>query len=412
MKLYQKTKRGGMKFLELKTDGPKFITTWGQVGGKVQTSTKVCKGMNLGRANETTPEKQAKLEMKAKITVKMKEGYTSTKPSEKSTIVQAKINLDKLPSNLCPNKPINQKACPKSVLEGQTTYGQKKHNGHCLILVKGKKSDHIYTRRMEDISPYVSEIPPIKEMMSRIPEGSMVLAEMTYFENVLSKQVPRHVASVIRKEDAAEALAKYTELEARGMFKLYPFDCLFWNNKFVGNTDYTDRYMLLASKRDPNFFDIPELLPHWKEILETAQKDNWEGFILRVPGEKSHVSYTMDGTAHRAGSWKYKFVQEGDFAVDEVLMGKSGKHANFYAKFHVVQFDENGAKVDRGYVGCGTLSHDELALLTMEINNKTRKLPFAVEIEYQSIHDDSGKLEFGQIQRIRDDKTAEECLAE
>lgn len=399
-----------MKFLELTTDGPKLITTWGLVGGKTQTSIKVCKGMNTGRANATTPAQQAVIEMQAKITIKKKEGYTSTKPSEKSTIVQAKVNLDKLPSNLCPNKPISK--APDAIVNGLTTYGQRKYNGQCLILVKGKRSQSVYSRRMESLTNAIGQLLPIKEAMSRIPVGSMVLCEMTYVDTALNKEVPRHVGSVIHKQDPAEASQRYDELAKTGQFKLIPFDTLFWDNKFVGNQDYQNRYTLLCSKQDMQFFDIPVLMPRWKEVIKHAQKNNWEGFILRVPGEKSHISYTMDGTAHRAGSWKYKFVQEDDFFVDEALMGKSGKHAKFYAKFHVSQFDAKGNKIDRGYVGCGKLSHDELAQLTKEINNQTRKLPFVVEIEYQSIHDDSGKLEFGQIQRIRDDKKPEECVSE
>lgn len=348
--------------------------------------------------------------MASKIEKKAKEGYTSTKPSDKDTIVQAKVDLDKLPINLCPNKPISK--APDSILNGTTTYGQRKHNGHCLILVKGKKTENVYTRRMENITAYVKQLMPIKEMMSKLPKGSMVLAEMTYYDNKLKKEVPRHVASVIRKEDATEASARYAELELSGYFKLYPFDALFWDGSFIGDKDYQDRYLLLSAKKDQQYFDIPVLMPHWKQTIAHAQKNNWEGYILRVPGDKSHISYTMDGKAHRAGSWKYKFIQEDDFFVDEVLMGKSGKHANFYAKFHVSQYDEKGNIIDRGYVGCGTLTHDELAQLTKDIDSKKRKLPFVVEIEYQSIHDDTGKLEFGQIQRIRDDKQPQECIAE
>lgn len=265
---------------------------------------------------------------------------------------------------------------------------------------------------MENITPYVAHLSVISGMMSKIPEGSMVLAEMTYFENFLGKEVPRHVASVIRKEDPTKVFECWSALNNLGSFTLYPFDTLFWEGKFVGDTDYQDRYKLLATKQDPIFFNVPKLLPNWKELIEDAKKASWEGFILRVPGDKSHVSYTMDGTAHRAGSWKYKFIQEDDFFIDECLMGKSGKHADFYAKFHVSQYDSEGDKIDRGYVGCGTLKHPELEQLKKDIDSGARKLPFVVEVEYQSIHDDTGKLEFGQIQRIREDKPAEECISE
>ena len=344
--------------------------------------------------------------MKAKADIKKKEGYTSTKPSEKDTIVQAKINLDKLLSNLCPNKPISD--CPKNVLENPLTYGQRKRNGHCLFLVKGKKTEHIYTRRMEDITIYVKDLPVIKETMPKVKKGSFDIFECTFYNNKYKKEMPRFVQQVISKENAAEALARYTELEKEGYFTLWPLDTLFQNFKFVGNTKHPRRIMLMSKNEG---LDVESLLSGWRDYIQQAKDEGWEGFVLRTDDERSFISYTMDGKAHRAGGWKYKFVKEDDFVIDEVIKGKSGKHANFYAKFHTFQFDDKGQKIDRGYVGCGTLSHDELKQLTLDIDSGARKLPFVVQIEYQSIHDESGKLEFGQIQRIREDKTPEECIA-
>ena len=50
--------------------------------------------------------------------------------------------------------------------------------------------------------------------------------------------------------------------------------------------------------------------------------------------------------------------------------------------------------------------------MTLRINNDTLKVPFVVEIEFQSFHDDTGKLEFGQILRLREDKIPEEVIYE
>ena len=346
--------------------------------------------------------------MMAKIEKKQKEGYTTTKPSDDDTIVQAKINLDKLPTNLCPNKPISQSQLPEKIEDNPLTYGQRKHNGHCIILVKGKKVEKVYTRRMEDITEYVIGIPVIADAMYKLPLQSFVLHEAVFYHNTLKKEVPRFVAQIIRVQDETEALSRYADLSKIGKFSMIPFDALFLDGRFIGDMDYIARYCLL----EKHGIQPPEIIKDWKGQLDYAKNNNWEGFVLRIPGPKSHVSYTMDGKAHRAGSWKYKFVKEGDFFVDEVLKGKSGKHAKFYAKFHVGQYDDKGFAIDRGYVGCGTLSHEELAQLTKDIDSQKRKLPFVVEIEYQSIHDDTGKLEFGQIQRIREDKTPEECISD
>lgn len=408
MKLYQKTKLGKVKFLEFTTDGSKFITVWGQVGGKTQRTEKVCKGTNVGKANETTPEQQAILEMQAKIRLKKKKGYDTKMPKATDTIVEAKIDLDNIPQSFCPNKPIGQKACPKKVLEGKDTYGQRKYNGHCLFLVKGKKTSRVYTRRMEEITDFVIDLPVIKDAMSKVKPGQFTMHEMIYFDKKLKKEVPRHVSSVIHKEDADEALERYKALEKTGEFTLIPFDILFEDHEFVGNKDYLDRRTILIGYDH----EVPNIIKNWKDNLKRAQEENWEGFVLRVLGEKSHISYTMDGTAHRAGSWKYKFVKECDCFIDEVLKGKSGKHAKFYAKFHAAQYDDDGNIIDRGYVGPGNLTHEELEELTKDLNSKKRTLPFVVEVEYQSIHDDTEKFEFGHMVRLRDDKKPKECISE
>jgi ATP-dependent DNA ligase len=358
-----------------------------------------------------SPEKQAKAEAKAKIEKKMKEGYTSTKPDKDATILRVDVDLDNLPQNLCPNKPIGQVAMPTSVLDDPDSYGQRKHNGHCLILVKGKTTEKVYTRRMEDITTYVKDVPFIKDGLAKLKKGDFVLHEAVFFHNKLGKEIPRFVAQIITQQNALKQVNRYAELTKLGTFNLVPLDALFIDHEFVGDEDYTQRYALLAMKG----MAPPQLMFKWKEFLPKAEEANWEGLVIRVLGKRSHISFTMDGKAHKAGSWKYKFKKEGDFFVDEVIMGKSGKHAGFYAKFHLGQYDENGNKIDRGYCGCGTFSHEQLAQMTQDIDSGALKLPFVFQVEYQDIHDESGKLEFAQPQGdvgVRKDKTPEECIAE
>jgi ATP-dependent DNA ligase len=403
--LYQKSKTGKTKTLEFWTSGSKFYTRWGQLGGKMQETVKVCEPMNEGKANATTGAEQATAELKAKVVLKNKEGYVDTVPSETDTILQVDIDLDNIPEAFCPNKPISK--TPETILNNLKTYGQRKHDGHCLFLVKGNKTEKIYSRRMEDRTEYLSEIPTIKHVMSKIPKGAFLLTEMIYTEKATNKEKPRFVAQVVTKQDKDEALSRYKELSKVGTFDCIPFDILFHNNKFVGNYSHMDRFSLL----DPMGIEPPELLFQWKKELKQAEKNNWEGLILRLPGEKSHISYTMDGEAHRAGSYKYKFLKTDDFFITEWLKGISGKHANFYAKFKVAQYDSDGKLIDRGYVGPGKLSHEELEELTTNIDNGKIKKNFVVEVEYQDIQD-SGKLQFGIIQRLRPDKVAKECVAE
>jgi hypothetical protein len=403
--LYQKGRTGKIKVLEFWTDGPKFYTRWGQLDGKQQETMKVCKPMNVGKANELSAEEQAVAEMEAKIVIKRKEGYDDHKPAAHITTVQATIDLDNIPESFCPNKPISK--APDKLVNDRNTYGQRKHDGHCYFFVKGKTVSKIYSRRMEDRTDVLNNIPIFEKTMKLIPRGSFVMCEIVYEEATSKKQKPRFVAQVVAKKDADEALARYIELSKEGEYRAIPFDILFHDYTFVGDTDYLERHKLLINME----LNPPGVYKDWRKLRAQAEHDGWEGFILRTPGEKSYISYSMDGEAHRAGSWKYKFLKTDDYFVTEWLMGKSGKHAKFYAKFRVAQYDESGKIIDRGYVGPGKLTHEELEQLTLDINSGKVKKNFVVEAEYQEIQD-SGKLQFGIIQRIRTDKMAKECIAE
>lgn len=414
MKLYQKSSTGKTKFLDIYTQDAQLIREWGILGGKKQKTVKICQAMNVGKANELSSAEQAKAEMKAKIALKMKEGYTKEKPNGDSGSKNKSIDLDKIPSNFCPDKPISE--CPAQLLNSLETIAQRKHDGHCVFLVKGRKTWHIYSRRMEDLTPHCGTLPFILVQLGKLSSGDFVLCEVTFYHNEIGKEIPRFVSRVIRNEDPGEALVRYAELSKSGVFSCRPFDILFRKNVFVGDRDYTDRHSILHAMK---LTDIPDIL-EWKgpesELVKKAKDDLWEGFVLRTKDAKSHIGYSMDGKAHRHGSYKFKFTKTDDFVVDEALYGISGKHSHFFSKFHIINYelDNTGQAipVDRGYIGPGTLSHEQLEELTNELNSGKRKLPFVVEVEYQSVHDDTGKLQFGIIQRLREDKKAEECISD
>lgn len=74
--LYKPAKTGATQQWSIEAKGNSFICTYGQLDGKLQTQTTKCEGKNIGRANETTPEQQAILEMDALIAKKIKSGYS------------------------------------------------------------------------------------------------------------------------------------------------------------------------------------------------------------------------------------------------------------------------------------------------------------------------------------------------
>lgn len=402
MKLYQKSKTGKTKWSEITTNGNKLIVDWGLLGGKSQRTIKICQGKNKGKTNATTGASQALAEMASLIIKKKENGYSETMPVISDTILMPELDLDTIPESFCACKPINK--TPQKIVKDTHTYAQRKHNGHCLYMVRGIQAAKAYSRRMEDKTELAAGIPELFTALSLIPEGTFILGEFVFVRND-GKEIVRKVAKVIRKENAVEAFERYRELLKEGHFIFKIFDILFYKNKFVGNLGYRDRYALLKELK----FDIPEIIKDWQSIEALAKIKQWEGFVLRNELD-STITFTTNGKADRQGSYKYKFTKEGDFVVTGAEYGEAGKHAKMYSKFYIAQYDENEQLISCGSVGPGRQSHGELQELTKTIEAGTRQFPFVVEIEYADQDEDSHALTHGQITRIRDDKTVKECV--
>lgn len=74
--LYKTNKNGSIQQWSIEVSGPTFTCIYGQVGGKLQSQQTICKSVNIGKSNETTPEQQAQLESAALIAKKIKSGYS------------------------------------------------------------------------------------------------------------------------------------------------------------------------------------------------------------------------------------------------------------------------------------------------------------------------------------------------
>lgn len=74
--LYKQASTGKIQEWTIATEGNVIVTTWGQKGGKLQTTRdEIKEGKNIGRSNATTPEQQAEAEAKATWEKKLKKGY-------------------------------------------------------------------------------------------------------------------------------------------------------------------------------------------------------------------------------------------------------------------------------------------------------------------------------------------------
>lgn len=77
--LYGKDRAGGLKIWEVSTQGNAITVLFGKLGGKMQSKTTYAESKNVGRANETSPDRQAEIEAEAKWVKQQKKGYFTTK---------------------------------------------------------------------------------------------------------------------------------------------------------------------------------------------------------------------------------------------------------------------------------------------------------------------------------------------
>ena len=90
-RLYKPTKQGKIQICDISVSGAVVSTTFGQLDGKLQTSTDTCSPKNTGRSNATTAEQQAILEAQAKFAKKVKSDYSQELTSTPTVQLPQKV---------------------------------------------------------------------------------------------------------------------------------------------------------------------------------------------------------------------------------------------------------------------------------------------------------------------------------
>ena len=90
-RLYKFIKTGKIQICDISVSGAVVSTTFGQLDGKLQTSTDTCSPKNVGRANSTTAEQQAILEAQSKFAKKVKSGYSQELTSTPTVQLPQKV---------------------------------------------------------------------------------------------------------------------------------------------------------------------------------------------------------------------------------------------------------------------------------------------------------------------------------
>lgn len=411
--LYQRTRTGKVQqwtiWVEPKGNSghPEVWIEHGQVDGKKQlTHDIISEGVNIGKANETTPLQQATLTMGRKITKQKEKGY-----SEK--IVEKKVSLSiPFPKELCFYKPknsIDDKKIAKLEASGDAVFTVKR-DGMMHIVGRNDYKTEIYSRRMDEVS---DKYPHLMKAFHNLPYNTILLGEM-----VLIKDDADDFNSVSRicRSDPDKAIERQDEL---GKLQYYIFDVAQHEGENLLTTrTYKDRLKIIhdiVNKLNSEYVLASEVInkPH-KDALKEIQDRGLEGLVVwDAKGKmKDNEAYTMNGKAYRPNVlWKSKPKYEDDFIVrfdPENNIGEygSGKNYGKVKSVHLYQLDESGQEVFLAKCG-GGLSDEQRAFYT-----KTN-YPRVWRVEYDSIQPKTGSLRFPVFNADRTligDKTLEECL--
>lgn len=148
-KLYTKTSTGAIQEWSVFSAADVVTITYGQVGGKMQTSNERVKGKNIGKKNETTDTEQAAVKAKQLWDAKIKEGYTESKKEAEAGI-----------TNLAGVEPmLAQTFEDKPKAQIFPALAQPKLDGHRCIAVHKNGKTTLYTRTQKEIKtmPHINK---------------------------------------------------------------------------------------------------------------------------------------------------------------------------------------------------------------------------------------------------------------
>jgi hypothetical protein len=417
--LYQKTRLGKIQLWKIwveekgKSGSPEVWIEHGLEDGKKQmTHDVISEGVNIGKANETTPFQQATLTMERKITKQKEKGYCDNQDD-----LDKDLTVDfsqQFPKELCFYKPknsIDNKKLKKLEDKGQIAFTVK-HDGMMHIIRKSNEFGvEIYSRRMDLVT---NKYPHLIKAFENLPDGTILLGEMILTGFNSHKEAFNAVSQICRS-DPEKAIERQKEL---GKVSYYIFDVAFrygknWLTKMAWLTRLAEAKRLVKMC-DSEYVMAAEVIekPH-KEALEEVKRRKLEGLVVwdKTGVMEDNGAFTLNGKAYRPNVlWKSKPKYEDDFIVrfdPKNGIGEYGKGKNNgkVKSVYLYQLD-NGEEIFLAKCG-GGLSDVQRDFYT------SAEYPRVWRVEYDSIQPETGSLRypvFNADRTLAGDKNIEECL--
>lgn len=401
--LYQLKKTGKIWQWSCWANGDRVYTSYGYVDGAQQETHETAAAVNVGKSNEVSPVEQARLIAERKIKEKLESGYSRTAKDAK--LEPEALDYNNLPKAFTPSKPISSIEDKKlrQLFDAGKLSVQRKHDGLCMIVVRGSDGIKILTRgKLEDKTEH---FPHLVNELKGLPEGTIVVGEL------ISKDF-KTVTSIVRTKDAKEAINK----QVFGPVKYMIFDVLHWASSDITSMPYKERMLTVVKwaesafrKNEVSYFQLTYYtnlaIGNSYDTLfgnrNIAAANNWEGYVLWDLDAPTKIR--LDGKEERTGAWKWKPILTEDLWLEEPTEGK-GKNEGKLGQVKAYQYSPTGEKVLVCELG-GGFSDAERSDFWKRRNTL---FPCAAEAETPE-RLESGKLRFPVFIRLRPDKAEREC---
>lgn len=292
--IYKRTKTSAVQTWQIIVEGNSYYTVDGQIDGvKSKSAPTVCKGKNIGKANETTDEQQAIAEAEAKMEKKLKTGYTTDIKNIDSCMTYFECQLAKKYTDY-------QDSIKFPVLTS------KKLDGHRMIVTK----ENIITRKGETYlsCPHISKM--LEPFFKKYPDG-VIDGE------IYSMTVPfEKLASIVRKKKpTAEEL-----VESERIAVLWIFDGILDDQNEGFQTRFEkvkDAIKNTVGKSKYYTFVENEVAKSHEDVIKAHNKyvtEGMEGVMVRIPNapyENKRSKFLL----------KYKVFQDTEYKIVDVVEG-------------------------------------------------------------------------------------------
>lgn len=290
--IYKTDSKGKLRLLNIYTEGNVVVQLSGIVGSEnLVKHESVCKGKNIGKKNETTPEEQAILEGNAKIKGKLDTEYFETM----ELAMTQKVMLPMLGENFSEYESKVVYPC----------YAQPKLDG-----MRGLKDGPKMTSRDNRVITTVNHILEEFRGVNEVFDGELYAHGISFQENM-------------------KLIKKYREGETEKV-KYHVYDLVLPDLSFI------ERYNILKSLVEIHDPKNVELVPIYvinnkEELLALHSKfigEGYEGTIVRWGDD----GYKCNGRSKNLLKFK-DFIDIACEIVDVVPMDKRPTHGSFVCKF-------------------------------------------------------------------------------